>query len=72
MCNVDKANLIIISNDLLVQFACFERAGVIVERLVGHVLVHQVRQPQLRQDPLRPVARWVRVSLATNINGEEG
>ena len=50
-------------NLLLVQFARLEGAGVVVERLVGHVLIHQIRKAKLRQDPLGPVAGWVGMSL---------
>ena len=51
---------------LLVKLGRLERAGVVVQRLVGDVLVHQVGEPQLGQNPLGPVSGRVRMSLFLN------
>ena len=47
----------------LIDLGGLEGAGVVVERLVRHLLVHHVWQPQLRQHPLAPIPRRVLVRL---------
>ncbi len=48
---------------VLVNFAGLEWAGVVIQRPVGHVLVHEIWQAKFADDPLRPVARRVWVGL---------
>ena len=48
---------------LLVDLWGLEGAGVVVEGLARHLLVHHVWQPQLRQHPLAPIPGWVLVRL---------
>ena len=46
-----------------VQLWHLEGAGVVVEGLVGHLLGHRVGNVQAAQQPLGPVAGWIRMSL---------
>ena len=52
----------------LIDLGGLEGAGVVVERLVRHLLVHHVWQPQLRQHPLAPIPRRVLVRLRAERN----
>ena len=50
-------------NDSLVHFGSLEGAGVVVEGLVWNVLVHEIGQTKLGQNPLGPIAGRIRMSL---------
>ena len=48
---------------LLVQFCGLEGTSVIIQRFVGYLVVHDIRQSQGAQNPLGPISRGIWMSL---------
>lgn len=51
-------------SNLLLDLALLEGTGVVVQGLVGHLLVHDIGDSELGNQPFGPVPRGIGMSLA--------